>query len=167
MVQVWHSPQEAAVAASALFELGSMDSMSPWLRVTPSLATAFALLCNRWAGSLSHTCDCQVRASLLRPCLSAPVFVRYLLVCDHLLIRRIREQLSAPCSRGHRLPSRERSPLLPHLHHWVFSFVGMYGLRMPAKQIDAIVSDVALRELHDGCQPCGPEQVSHSKRSMR
>ena len=46
---------------------------------------------------------------------------------------------------------------LPELHHWVFSVVYMYELRMLAKLVDANVGDEAERELDEGCKPRGPE----------
>ena len=54
------SAQEAAVAASALFEVEELTSMSPGFRMTPSLTTAFALRCNRYEGTLFFILDTAV-----------------------------------------------------------------------------------------------------------
>ena len=49
--------QEAADAASALFEREEMPSISPGFRLTPSLTTAFALRCIHYEGTLFFILD--------------------------------------------------------------------------------------------------------------
>ena len=119
MVQVWQAPQEAAVAASALFELGSMDLMSPGFRMTPSLATAFALRCNRWAGTLFFILD-----TAACPAVGVAVEASWRTPNDFRAISRLHAHSDYPAMIQLNAPARVDPPPAPG---WIYARAGASG----------------------------------------